>query len=291
MKQVEIKQGDWAMANDPLMEFENDFGVFPETWSGNSVETLAPESANWEETVSMQDIENHIEESLELTGSICGGDERVRVDPRINPHRFICRLIITAKNGMKYFGSGFFISPRCVITSGHCVHFDPVNGGRNYDWARSILVIPGADGDLAPFGSQISTMFRTVSGWSVDRNSDFDHGAVILPDDTLYRRINGFFGVKELKERELLINIGYPGDKGGELRGTAWGAAGPVATIAENKIFYMLDTYGGNSGSPVFVKDGDSFNVVGVHGYGGCPNHCVKVRDAVLQRWNEWSQL
>lgn len=291
MKTIESQRKDWAMANNTLREFENSFAGIPEAWSGNSEAEIVSENEHWMENVPMQAIENHIEESLELVRGVCGTDERFRVDPKINPHRFICRLIITAKNGMQYFGSGFFISPRCVITSGHCVHFDPIEGGRNYDWARSIQVIPGADGDIAPFGSQVSTTFRTVSGWSVDRNSDFDHGAIILPDDTLYQRINGFFGVKELTEGELLTNVGYPGDKGGDLLGTPWASFGPVTSIKEYKIFYMLDTYGGNSGSPVFVRDGDSFSVVGVHGYGGCPNHCVKVRDAVIQRWNEWSQL
>ncbi|WP_341900800.1 trypsin-like peptidase domain-containing protein [Fluviicola taffensis] len=291
MKTIEYQRRNEAMANDSLREFENSFTLPPETWGGISNETQESISEQWLENASMDQTENHIEESLELARSLCGRDERQRVDPTIYPHRFICRLIITAKNGMQYFGSGFFISPRCIITSGHCVHFDPIDGGRNYDWARSIQVIPGADGEIAPFGSQISTTFRTVSGWAVDRDSNFDHGAIILPDETLYQRVNGFLGVKELTEREILINVGYPADKGGDLRGTAWGTMGPVSYINDYKIAYMLDTYGGNSGSPVFVRNGDTVSVVGVHGYGSCPNHCVKVRDAVLQRWNEWTQL
>jgi glutamyl endopeptidase len=52
----------------------------------------------------------------------------------------------------------------------------------------------------------------------------------------------------------------------------------------------MIDTAGGQSGSPVFVNTPNR-SVVGVHGYGGCPNAAIRVRDYFFQRWAEWSRL
>ena len=62
-----------------------------------------------------------------LPESACGRDERVKVDPNNSPpYNWICSLVITAKNGEKYVGSGFKIhipniTCSIVVTSGHCV--------------------------------------------------------------------------------------------------------------------------------------------------------------------------
>lgn len=224
----------------------------------------------------------HIRESLVLPESVCGNDDRILINSQNTPFRYICSLVITAQDGTSWIGSGFFIHQRCVITSGHCV-FMKDNGG----WAQKIQVIPGRDGNTAPFGSQISTNFRSVDGWVSDNNSDFDQGAIILPDNTLFNRIGGYFGYSELNTSTLLHNSGYPGDKPA---GTQWYNAGNLSKQTDYKLEYMLDTAGGQSGTATYIATGTR-SVVGVHGYGGCPNKAVRVRDYFFQRWPEWSRL
>jgi len=60
----------------------------------------------------------------------------------------------------------------------------------------------------------------------------------------------------------------------------------------------MLDTYGGQSGSPTWIFAEDrrypgSYRhyVVGVRGYGGCPNSCIRVQYPVAKMWNYWASL
>jgi len=224
----------------------------------------------------------HINSSLSLPETVCGNDDRVLINTQNVPYRYICSLIITANDGGKYIGTGFFINQRCIVTSGHCVFMKDEGG-----WARSIQVIPGQDGLNAPFGSQISTNFRSVEGWVNDNNSDFDQGAVILPDNTLFNRVRGYFGYAELKSSVILNNSGYPGDKP---NGTQWFNAGAPTQVTDYKLQYMMDTAGGQSGSPVYINSPGRL-VVGVHGYGGCPNKAVRVRDYFFQRWAEWSRL
>ena len=67
------------------------------------------------------------------------------------------------------------------MTAGHCV-YSHSHGG----WAQSIEVIPGMNGAVRPYGSAVSTSFRSVTGWtgSPSGNPEFDYGAIILPDDT-----------------------------------------------------------------------------------------------------------
>lgn len=224
----------------------------------------------------------HIKEAFNLPESVCGNDDRVLIPSQSVPYRYVCSLIITANDGSRWIGSGFFINQRCVITNGHCV-FMKDNGG----WVSSIQVVPGRDGGNAPFGFQISSNFRSVEGWRVQNNTDFDHGAIILPDNTLFNRIGGYFGYSELNVSTLLNNSGYPGDKPS---GTQWYNAGGVTKVTDYKIEYMIDTAGGQSGSPVFITS-PSRSVVAVHGYGGCPNKAIRVRDYIFQRWAEWSRL
>ncbi|KMQ66938.1 hypothetical protein ACM46_00845 [Chryseobacterium angstadtii] len=214
--------------------------------------------------------------------STCGNDDRVLVNTQNQPYRYICSLIITANNGGKYIGTGFFISERCIITSGHCVFVKDAGG-----WVRSVQVIPGRDGGNAPFGSQVSTNFRSMEDFVNNENSDFDHGAIILPDNTLFNRVGGYFGYSELKSSVILNTSGYPGDKPA---GTQWFNAGAPTNVTDYKIEYMIDTEGGQSGSPVYTNS-PARSVVGVHGYGGCPNKAVRVRDYFFQRWAEWSRL
>jgi glutamyl endopeptidase len=277
-----------------LMDFENKTLPFPfksvpglDNISVEDVPDFKLRIPDWFEKLDEDDLRG-----LQPVGSIvfdqaetvCGNDDRALVNPQTTPFRYICSLIITAANGSRYIGSGYFISQRCVITSGHCVFLGASNGG----WATSIQVIPGRDGGNAPFGSQVSSNFRSVAGWTNQGNSDFDHGAVILPDNTLFNRIGGYFGYSELSGSTILNNSGYPGDKPS---GTQWFNAGGISSVTDYKLEYMIDTAGGQSGSPVFINMTGNRSVVGVHGYGGCPNKCIRVRDYIFQRWGEWSRL
>jgi hypothetical protein len=74
-----------------------------------------------------------------------------------------CRLLVTYADGSTYQTSGTLISPRAVITSGHAVHQGP--GG---DWALSILVSPGWDGDDDLASSEYATLFQTFTAWLED---------------------------------------------------------------------------------------------------------------------------
>ena len=70
--------------------------------------------------------------------SICGEDDRVQIKAATAPPwRMIAKLLITVGDGGQYVGTGWFISPRTVMTAGHCV-FSNRSGG----WAKSIRVHP-----------------------------------------------------------------------------------------------------------------------------------------------------
>ena len=129
--------------------------------------------------------------------------------------------------------------------------------------------MPGRNGASLPFGSVTSTVFRSVDGLdrrraartSTTRRSSFRRRS----GDTV-----GVFGIGVYPDAELAgqtVNIsGYPGDKP---PGTQWFDAKEVAQVNARKVFYDIDTAGGQSGAPVFrIVNGNRIGVA-VHAYGG----------------------
>jgi glutamyl endopeptidase len=218
---------------------------------------------------------------------VCGIDNRVRISPAATiPWRWTCELLITMANGAGARGTGWFIGPRTVMTAGHVV-FSAAAGG----WATSIEVVPGMDDASRPFGSQVGTSFRSVVGWTVNGDPEYDYGAIILPNNNLGNTV-GWFGFAALSDADLqnlLVNTaGYPGDKP---FATMWFNAGAITTVTARRLNYMIDTFPGQSGSSIWRLQNGLRHGVGIHGYGGCPNKAVRIVVPVFNNMLAWKNL
>jgi glutamyl endopeptidase len=177
--------------------------------------------------------------------------------------------------------------------------FDPVELG---GWARQIRVIPARNGDTEmPYGSSTSTSFSTSDRWQQAQDPDYDYAAIHLSEDLGIKL--GHFGIGVLPDAELqdrLLNIsGYPGSPGnGKLQ---YFHANRVRAVTARRVFYDIDTIGGQSGSPVWAyPDGsDDPVVVAIHAYGvgGTPaglnvtaNSGPRVLPEVLDLIKTWIQ-
>jgi len=208
-----------------------------------------------------------------MTESVIGPDERVRIfDTDLSPWRMICSLSMTTPNG-SFIGSGWLAGPKTIITAGHCVYDKFQMGG----WASRIEVVAGRDDQEAPFGRITAKRFSTTDIWEESQNPDFDFGCIHL-DEPLGNK-TGWFGVLSAPEGDLLnfrVNVaGYPGDLfGGRY---LYHHRKSILRATERRIFYDVDSYGGQSGAPAWVQetaDGPPL-VVGVHAYGtgGTPSN------------------
>ena len=222
--------------------------------------------------------------------SVLGPDDRVQIHNTGDyPWRAHCSLLITANDGARYIGTGWFIGPKTVITAGHCV-FIHAPGTNRHGWAQSIQVMPGRNGNTLPYGSVTVPRagLRSVTAWVNGPNQEFDYGALVLP--TPLGNSTGWLGYASLSDATLngsTINIsGYPGDKPS---GTQWYHYSGVAALGPRKVYYTADTYGGQSGSAAYTMINGGRYGVAVHAYGGASsNSGTRVTQDVVNNFNFW---
>jgi glutamyl endopeptidase len=226
---------------------------------------------------------------LSLFEVVIGNDDRVKVESSFmaaNPWRQICSLRIHSRSGQMYVGTGWFIGPRTLATAGHCV-FLQNDGG----WAESIEVIPARFGSKTPFGTLRSTRFSAVDGWTVRKERDFDYGVIHLDSDEVGLKL-GNFEVRSFPDVVLnAVNAkisGYPADR--EQAQFQYFHERPVQTVTPTRISYDIDTYGGQSGSPVWQDSEENGLVaIGIHTTGAISgNSATRISDDVLDNLISW---
>ncbi len=233
--------------------------------------------------------------------TVIDADERVRIlDTDLTPWRMICALRMRGPSGAGSIGTGWFIGPKTVLTAGHCVFSNLFFGG----WASTIEVIPGLNGGgdtsaTRPYGSITSERFSSVDLWVEKEDADFDIGCIHL--DQPIGDVVGWFSLGALPPERLesaLVNVsGYPGDRGAGAE--QYHGRNRVLQVTERRIFYEIDTYGGQSGAPVWIHedDGSPPVAIGIHAYGvgGTPanvsvrsNSAPRIIPEVFDRLSGW---
>lgn len=281
-----------AAAFAPLQQEEPGLGRPPEGAARGTVEAMtgdAPEIASASLAAPRDVGEASFGTAPPGLETVHGPDDRVRIeDPSGHPWRMSASLAIIAANGTAWVGTGWFISPRTLITAGHCVFIKNSDVPGQDGWVRSITVSPGRNAAEAPFGQLVSTDFRTVRGWADDGNREFDYGAIILAEPV--GSDVGWLGFGVYTDDDLTdstVNVaGYPTDKP---RGTLWYGHHRVATVGPNKVHYDIDTFGGQSGAAVYrIVDGKRY-AVAVHAYGGTTtNSGTRITAPVFENFKAW---
>jgi V8-like Glu-specific endopeptidase len=155
-------------------------------------------------------------------------------------------------------------------------------------WVKKIQVMPGRNGNALPYGSVTSSSFRSVLGWTNNGDENYDYGAIIIP--TELGNTVGWFGFGVWSDADLKASVanisGYPGDKPA---GTQWYDHRQIASVNSRKVFYDIDTAGGQSGSAVYrIINGGRYGVA-VHAYGGATtNSGTRIATPVFNNMVAW---
>ncbi|MFY9621494.1 MAG: trypsin-like peptidase domain-containing protein [Pyrinomonadaceae bacterium] len=224
-----------------------------------------------------------------LLEAVIGTDDRVKVAKSLlsnNPWRQICALRIRSQSNQLYVGTGWFIGPKTIATAGHCVFLQDDGG-----WAQSIDVIPAKFGSSTPFGKLTSTRFWAVDGWTVESSRDFDYGVITLDNGAVGVQI-GNFEVRSFADPEfanVVLKIsGYPADR--EQANFQYFHERPIQRVTTTRLFYDVDTFGGQSGSPIWQDTEENGVVaVGIHTNGGVTsNSGTRISDDVIDNFISW---
>lgn len=221
--------------------------------------------------------------------SVIGTDDRIQVNAGAPYFEAIAYLGIRWSTGGRTRCTGFYINfghQASLLTAAHCLY----NSGRG-GYASSVDIIRERDGSYMPHG--ITTVqgadLRVLDGWKNSRRSTDDWGLILIPGP------RWGLGLQSMSDSNLdgtTVRIaGYPGDKPGY---KMWYDSGPVTSIGPGKVYYKEDTYGGQSGSPVWAQvPGQSYwNAVGVHAKGvgsGTSNSATRITNAILNQINTWT--
>lgn len=283
---------------------ENDSDILVRDGSDEHIGESIKDDRGFIEAFDSIPEEKH-ESVAELSGiypeTVCGRDDRTEwtsIDGGVSPDRVrgICHLGITFPGGRTGGCTGFRVSRNLVLTAAHCIF------SRNLGaFATSIVVRPGRmRGHAAPFGQFVSNRFFFHPAYPNTGDPRRDFGAIVLPLGADLQANEPFYGFYKLGSYEpgelpsLVRTWGYPGDKP---FGTLWRAKPAAPTRRDgNRLQYSVDTFGGQSGSPLFrikrhnVPPGDKDHPVayGIHTNGGCPNSGVIFGDLEMAFILDW---
>lgn len=212
------------------------------------------------------------------------------------PWRKVSDLLITAGDGTLHSGTAWFISPRTLVTAGHCISvFRP--GSPAHGMVRSILVMPARNGETSaansPFGwaAVPRQNLQVHSQWANNGDLNFDYGAIILPSTVpALGEQTGFFGYGHFLDPDLDESAptlsGYPDNVP---EGTQWFEVNLIKEVTPTRVHYDIFTFTGQSGSPVFFRNNNRQIACAVHTFGDVSlNSGVRINPQVIAQLNAW---
>ena len=209
-------------------------------------------------------IEDTSEEEGLKSSYVFPPDDRQKITSVTDfPWRTICKLYIETQDSSYYIGSGAIIDEFHVLTAGHCVYIHDGGG-----WAAEIIVVPGKDGDNEPYGRANATYLRSYTGWTVGEMIEHDWAVITL--NRSIGQLTGWMG-RQTEDSSSSVytgslgTAGYPGDL--DFGESMYYDSDVGDRATEYNHWFWMDSFGGQSGSPVWRYDGGARYILSINAY------------------------
>ncbi|MCS4486121.1 trypsin-like serine peptidase [Staphylococcus americanisciuri] len=183
---------------------------------------------------------------------VIGQDSRIAVKNYLaDPYKKIV-LLKMHFNNFSAKGTGAMINKNTVLTAAHNVYDFATKS-----FAEQITVIAGAQGKL-PLGTATVIQKFVPKEWINSASKEYDFAVLKLNNDLGNK--TGFFSFSQDTSLNQTLQIaGYPGDKESN---TLYSGKGRLLKTTQHNLYYDVDTFNGESGSPIL---NDQNLIIGVH--------------------------
>lgn len=214
-------------------------------------------------------------------------DRRVAASGSFALYPTIVQVVAYFSDGYVSQGSGVVVGYNDVLSAAHVI-YDEDRGG----YAKRVEVIAALNSEYKPFGVADSSALRVSLPWMQTQSYAGDYALITVAEPIGY--YTGFAGVSAYSDSVIgqdMVSYGYPGDLDNGLK--MYKTAGSVDYVDENALQFSddLDAYAGQSGSGVFIENGEEvLGVVSYEGFNGYErvNSVLGFTDDIAYIINGW---
>ncbi|MGI3187037.1 trypsin-like serine peptidase [Nioella aestuarii] len=198
----------------------------------------------------------------QIRRSFFGADDRVVVDPTVAPWSMIGLVEFT-----EGFCTGTLIAPDIVLTGAHCIVYEAGD-----EDTPPVAFRAGYQNETEVARAGV-TSYHVPSAWRETEQEGTDFAFVFL-DQPLGDQL-GWMELGPLSPAEIaayaagagpdILQAGYSADQPDVLTGNL--DCPFIELGADNTLIHQCDTVQGDSGSPLFVQDGNGYRIIGVESY------------------------
>ncbi|MGH1385733.1 trypsin-like serine peptidase [Kordia sp.] len=265
-----------------------------EYFDANGIEYIIKNSKNKGRTNNIFDKALGRNYSLDKKGIKRRNDSCSEMIPKLDvglPFTMICKIFYRNRGEIERESTGFFISPKVVITVAHELY----HGNQYFEDAIIVPCIEIINGEFKyPLGGVVADKFIISEGYTNGRGEGNDYGAIFFDEEYFIDSINSYFNLYSMNQEGNRLSVyiaGYPDTSLlGDVSISHLKYAEATAMIDDSGLKHNFNPEGGQSGMPIWIEEGQKYYVIGIND-SDCDLPQIKLTNEVISELNNWIEI